>query len=215
MSTALTVVLLVAVAAPTAPKAAAPKAPEVGAASTLSGWTGSNRSEVSFFRPSALPGGEGESPAPYLRFVDKFGGYATILAPASFHGDWSALGPDAALSWQHRIFATGPAVAFAPFTLRLAGPGGAALWTGPTPQGVKGWVDVNAPLASDRWSLLSGSWDGLLTNVSSVELSIEQVNNTGNLGSEVAGIRSIVLIPAPASAAVLGLLALRLARRRR
>lgn len=174
----------------------------------LEGWHNGGRGEVApaLAPPELSPSGAAADAEPYVRFVDRFGGYSYIIAPPGYLGDWSAFDGLGSILWEHRLFTTGAVQAFAPYSVRLAGPGGAAVWTGPAPTGPTGWVELAAPIREEAWDLLRGTWPGLLAEVSHFAISIEQVANTGALGAETAGIRRVALVPGPGAGAGLILL---------
>ena len=159
----------------------------------LDGWTSNTPSEISWGSSEGNPGG-------YVRFTDNSGSYAGIFAPSEFLGDWSALDGIGSISFDHKIFNTGPNPTFVPYRIEISGPGGTALWEGDTPNGTTDWPTspeqtVIAPLSEVAWSLTAGSWSALLSDVSQLSIKIEAVSNPSGGTPEICGIDNVQLDP--------------------
>src|SRR6266536_3427464 len=123
--------------------------------------------------------------------------YALAVAPAKFHGDWTSFNGRGTLSYSHKIFSIGGGMTFtfAPYLITISGPGGLATWTNGTPTSITEWTTVSAPITSSAWRLTSGSWSGLLSNVTNLLIQIEQVGNVpANAPADVSGIDNVMLI---------------------
>jgi RHS repeat-associated protein len=132
----------------------------------------------------------------YLRIIDVDDSSGLIEAPATFLGNWSQLGPTGVLRYDHRIFELGTqANGFLPHEVRIAGPGGFAKWTGTTPSGTTDWSTVTVPINEGDWSVVSGTWQEIISNVTSLEIRSELVSNQSSQG-DVSGIDNIALIGA-------------------
>jgi hypothetical protein len=132
---------------------------------------------------------------PDIRFVSRIGnppgamefqelyssnsGFAS--APAEFLGDWSLLDGAGSISFEHRVSLAGIHPGFwgtsVPREIRLAGPGGSATWMGAQPAFSNAWAPVIAPLSPAAWTVTSGIWPGLLSNVTSFELRVDHFND--------------------------------------
>lgn len=139
--------------------------------SGLDGWTGADiRFVVSIGNPAGA-----------LEFQETYRANATYaLAPAKFLGDWSALDGTGDISYDHRVpllFSPGFYGAAVEREIRLAGPGGAATWIGSLPAFNSSFVTVTAPLSESAWTVTSGTWQGLLANVTSFELRVDHYND--------------------------------------
>lgn len=175
----------------------------------IDGWT-ANTPDTSWASTDGNPGG-------YLRFVDNTAGLALVEAPSKFLGDWSALNGVGSITYDHKIFDTGSIINFGPYGARVFGPGGAASWNGATPTGPTGWVTQTVALNAANWTVTSGTWNGLLSNVTDFQIVIELVGNP-TLPGDITGLDNVaVVIPEPETYAMLalGLGVLAVARLRR
>ena len=162
-------------------------------ASGIDGWTG-----------NATWSSTGGNSGGYAQFVSAGSAPSDIIAPAKFHGDWSALNGIGRISFDHALFALGADVGtIFPYSIEIGGPGGIARWNGPTPTQPTSWLSFLAPLDETFWSVSSGTWDGLLSNVQSFRIRIELVANPSG-SADQAGIDNVRVgdageIPEPAS----------------
>ena len=112
------------------------------------------------------------------------------------------------ISFDHKIIAETGIQSLSPYEIDLSGPGGSATWTGATPKGVTGWVTLNAPLLKSDWTINSGTWTGLLANVTQLQIPIELVTNDTIPGdTDHEGVDNVMLssaAPEPASLTLLG-----------
>jgi hypothetical protein len=175
----------------------------------LDGWT-SDAPQITWEASGGNPDG-------YVRFSDEGAGGTHVLAPQKFLGDWSSLDGMESISFDHRLFDVGSGtVGFLPYDVGISGPGGEATWEGPTPSGPTDWLSVIVPLTQDEWSITSGAWEALLSNVTEFRIRIEVVNNAaGHPSGEIDGIDNVVLTPEPATFSLLVLGVLLTATRRR
>jgi PEP-CTERM motif len=142
----------------------------------LDGWSG-----VASQGPASQysRGSSGGNPGGYFDFIDQAPTTGTIAAPAEFLGSWSALNGSGSLMWDHIIFSTGgDPTSFGPFEAEISGPGGSAQFTTTVNDAVVGqWITTTAPINQADWTVLSGSWSALLTDVTSLQIVIELVTN--------------------------------------
>ena len=129
----------------------------------------------------------------YLMYEDitGSGGDGWITAPAKFLGDWTTLDRDGVLSWDHIILQAGGVGTILQGQVMIAGPGGSAMCT--TLESMKEfWKSFSVPVSQPAWTVTSGSWAGLINNVTELKIRIEAVwNNT--LPLDVDGIDNVVL----------------------
>lgn len=94
---------------------------------------------------------------------------------------------------------------FFPYALGLSGPGGSAQWIGPTPTGPTGWVTLSVLVDESNWNVTSGTWAGLLSDVTSFSVRIELVG-TSVLPPDQDGVDNVRIsgIPEPSSFVLLG-----------
>lgn len=157
----------------------------------LEGWTSNIPAEISYASTGGNPGG-------YIRFED-FSGYRTyLIAPAKFLGDWSTLDEQGILCYDHKVFQTGTYDEAIPYEVTIRGPSGSANWKGATPTGQTGWVIQVVPIRQEAWTVLSGTWSGLLSDVDTLEITIEQFSNPST-PFDTCGIDNIELLPEPSS----------------
>lgn len=100
-------------------------------------------------------------------------------APYKFLGDWRAFTPADSIFFDVYEVNTSGGAWLAVHHVRIEGPGGAA-WANdvrvatPPPQGT--WIHVRIMFAPEVWTLESGTWLGLLANVTSVRVFAEWVD---------------------------------------
>jgi hypothetical protein len=169
--------------------------------SGLDGWISNTPALINWASSGGNPDG-------YVRFRDEIGALTYISAPAKFLGDWSALDGAGAIKFDHRIFDMGGGLQeFLPYRIDIFGSGGAAAyWEGANPIGANIWETVVAPLNASDWTISSGSWSDLLSDVTELHIQIEQVDNTNSKASkvEIAGIDNVNLVPIPGAMWLLG-----------
>lgn len=125
----------------------------------------------------------GGNPGGFVHFNDNFDA-EWIVAPSKFLGDWSRFNGVGKVMFDHRLINIGQnAYEFLPYEVRISGPGGSAIWTGPKPSGPTGWLKFVIQLIPNLWTVTSGTWDGLLANVTDFRILIEKCRNNG-LGEE-------------------------------
>jgi hypothetical protein len=95
-----------------------------------------------------------------------------MFAPDPFLGDYSRLGPAAHFEMDLRTEAS---TGHLPEMI-LQGPGGTAYFPDSSPGVVtRGWQHFSIPITQNAWQMRSGTWAALLTNVTSVLLSLDIV----------------------------------------
>lgn len=166
-------------------------------------------------------GAAGGNPGGYIDFLDQSSGTGILNAPAAFLGDWSALDGVGWLQWDSIVFAESFAPSTIPFEVEISGPGGTATFTTGVNDSVwYSWVTTTAPLDQGQWSVSSGTWSGLLANVTSLRVLDERVANNGTSSPDNPGDHDGFdnfgkIVPAPGTTAGLGLAGLAAVRRRR
>lgn len=168
----------------------------------MEGWT---------VNPSGGPGtasftwmASGGNPGGYGRYYENRVGNDVAVAPAAFLGDWSALDGVGKISYDMRLHSHGGGPIDYPEFV-IAGPGGSARvdvgpWGGPG----YSWATYSAPISASSWTLLSGTWDGLLSDVTSFTIDMDLRS-----GIEYWNVDNVAItyIPAP-GAALLGAMGL-------
>ncbi len=168
---------------------------------TFEGWT---------HTPSPGVGGEweifstGGNPDGYISYVDGPDGTqpaVRIFAPGSYLGDYSTYGPGAGFRYDAIYEGTVNPPLNMP-VIRLIGAGG-EIAEGFAP-GVNDstWQTVFLALEESSWSMLSGTWNDLLQNVTALELIGD---NAVGAGREAGVDNFTLVVPAPGSVALLGL----------
>ncbi len=142
----------------------------------LGGWTSNTPSEVAWQATGGNPNG-------VAVFTDLTNSATYIDAPTTFLSpaiNYAKLSGKGYLSWQHKIGKEANVESVSPYEIRLSGPGGAAKFDGSTPPITpQKWQTVVAPLQETDWIVTSGSWDGLLANVTDMQINMELVTNDG------------------------------------
>jgi len=168
---------------------------------SLDGWTSNTSSQISWSKTGGNPGG-------FILFEDTTNAWTVVDAPSAFLGNYSALNDVGTISFDHKIIAETGIQSLSPYEVDLSGPGGSATWTGATPTGVTGWVTVNVPLVKSDWTINSGTWSGLLANVTQLQVPMELVTNDTIPGdTDHEGIDNVILsssAPEPASLTLIG-----------
>jgi DNA-binding beta-propeller fold protein YncE len=146
---------------------------------------------------SALWQSTGGNPAGCLDVNDRaVGDINWASAPYKFLGNWSAFTPADSIFFDIYEVNTSGGAWLAVHHVRIEGPGGAA-WANdvrvvnPPAQGV--WIHVRIMMTPEVWTLESGTWLGLLANVTSVRIFAEWVN-----GAETTWLDNIGISRAPA-----------------
>lgn len=133
--------------------------------------------------------GSGGNGGGFCRVVDA-AGTSLAFAPARFLGNWSTLNGTGALTIDLRLVSlTGPVVGSAQF-IRLTGPGGVAsvaLTPAEIPVSTLVWKTLRYPLAAGSWTVSSGTWAGLLANVTECRIEAEVVSGTEVVGLDNFG----------------------------
>ena len=151
----------------------------------------------------------GGDPGGYIRYDNNVpygsGATASVYAPASFLGNWSALGVTD-LSYQANIFQTGTYAGVGTYRALISGPGGEYRWNGPAPDPSTSWLPLTAPIIESEWAAVSGNWNSLLDDVT--QLTIVMAYYTNYKPFEITGIDNVSLhalqVPEPTAAVLLG-----------
>jgi hypothetical protein len=192
-----------------------------GSVGSPDGWTSSNDPQSQITNP-LKDGNTGGPSDGYARFKDNAGTTTFLVAPANsaFLGDYdlTKLQKTGVISFDHKIFDSGPDSGYAHFEVELIGRHGSALWTGPVAtagsNGVSPWVTVVAPLyATSDWVVTSNdpndptTFANILHDVTGLEIRMELVSNPGGAGADIEGIDNIYLeaIPEPGSLTLAGI----------
>ena len=134
----------------------------------------------------------GGDPDGYARvWDDGTGNEVNVVSPSTFHGDWlRAAEVPAMISVDYRLFASSGSRYRGP-SLVISGPGGAATLELPTAAGpaTQHWQTVLVPLEESIWTVTSGTWEGLLADVTHFEIGAEYTN-----GEEEVGVDNVRLL---------------------
>jgi PEP-CTERM motif len=167
----------------------------------LDGWTSNTPSQISWSKTGGNTGG-------FILFEDETNDWTVVNAPSAFLGNYTALNGVGTISFDHKIIAETGIQSLSPYEIDLSGPGGSATWTGATPKGVTGWVTLNVPLVKSDWTINSGTWNGLLANVTQLQIPVELVTNDTIPGdTDHEGIDNVILsssAPEPTSLTLIG-----------
>lgn len=170
----------------------------------LEDWTSNTPAEVTWQTSGGNPGG-------YAQFVDNSSGETWFDAPAPFLGNLGALNETGTLSYDHRLFQIGSQNnGIVPLEVRLSGPGGQASWLGSIPTESALWNSVIVPFQQSAWNVTSGNWNAVLSNVTSLRIRFEHVDNgfRGPTNRETVTIDNVTLTanPVPEPASIISLL---------
>jgi hypothetical protein len=116
--------------------------------------------------------------------------YSYAFAPSRFLGDWSSLAVGGYLTIEVRVASASGTAFDVPEFIRLSGPGGVAavpmLTTALPPVG-RLWKRYTYPLDGSAWTVSSGTWAGLLANVTEVRIQTEFYSSTEQIGIDNLG----------------------------
>lgn len=105
-----------------------------------------------------------------------------VFAPAPFLGDWNSFDNAAGeIRFDFALFSLGQGQVFeiSPINIVITGPGGVAVWIGPQLDGPAAYQTYIAPIDESLWTVTSGTWADLLSDVQSVRFQLELVSNGG------------------------------------
>jgi hypothetical protein len=142
---------------------------------------------------------DNSNPGGFLYHNDVPGGTSSGFAPAKFLGDWSSLDEQGLLLYDHKVISTGAFRARSPYRVRISGPNAAATWTGPQPStdSYGDWITLRIPIKQSSWQLTSGTWEALLSNVTALEIQIEQFDNYNFSWRDQNAIDNVILTKTP------------------
>jgi RHS repeat-associated protein len=153
----------------------------------LDGWTAADPAQIDWIDSGGNPNG-------FLRYTQvPVSGPAFVRAPASFDGDWSALNGHGTLSFDQKVIDPGPNLnGIQQREVQISGPGGSARWTAPPPAPVPSdWLTFAIPIVESNWQVTSGTWLGLLQNVTDLRIKVELFGNAS--GSDISGLDNVRL----------------------
>ena len=142
---------------------------------------------------------DGGNPGGYVQFTETgIPPYVFMVAPGTFHGNWSALDGVGALRYDFRLFAGTPDDTAGIQVTGGFGTGGSMFWRQPATAGTLGWETVVAPLTEGSWQITAGTWAGILADVTDVQLFPDYYDHFG----ETTGVDNFELVPEPSGAAM-------------
>lgn len=118
--------------------------------------------------------------------IDDGTGVSVALAPAKFLGDWSSLNNNGYITLDIRLASRGGTPRGVMEFIRLSGPGGSAhvnFNTSDLPESSLIWKTFTYPLNTSTWTVDSGTWAGLLAEVTECRMMPEFYD-----GSETGGL---------------------------
>ncbi|MBN2513585.1 MAG: hypothetical protein JXB18_11665 [Sedimentisphaerales bacterium] len=134
----------------------------------------------------------------YLRITDKSTATSTAFAPSQFLGDWSSLDGTGLVTADLRIISrSGSHIGITEF-IRISGPGGSAFVTidpADFPESSLVWKTFTYPLDSLTWILDSGTWSGLLQEVTECRIRLEFYDGTDTIGLDNFGRLASTCLP--------------------
>lgn len=141
----------------------------------------------------------GGNPGGYIHYIDTTAD-AWVYAPSKFLGDWITEGATH-LTYEINIFDTGSVYLVGNYQVMISGPGGTALWVGPKAYGEVGWKLLDVPILESDWTVVSGTWNALLSDVTELKIATAFYNNY--MPQEINGLDNVSLDIIPAPAAIL------------
>jgi hypothetical protein len=146
---------------------------------------------------------EGGHGGGFVQFRDNLSAplFNFVTSPASFHGDWSALDGAGELRYDFRLTGDASGIRRDYVLVRGRASGVMAFEQGRTGANGDGWETISLPLTKGEWTIVSGSWEGIMSDVGSIE--IYPLYNGRDYG-RVLAIDNIMLVPEPRTWALLG-----------
>jgi hypothetical protein len=126
----------------------------------------------------------------YLKITDKSGVFSKVLAPAQFLGDWSSLDANGYVTIDLRIISRSGSDLGSQEFIRISGPGGSAyVMIDPCelPASNLVWKTFAYPIDSSTWTVDSGNWSGLLSDVAQCKITAEFYDGTDTIGFDNFG----------------------------
>lgn len=127
--------------------------------------------------------GDGGNTLGFCRVVDG-AGTSYAYAPPAFLGDWSPLDGSGRVQLDVRMIAQSGAHTVTEM-VRLSGPGGTAVASiaiGDLPPAPRLWKRFVFPIRESAWTVTSGTWAGLVADVTEMRIGVEYFNGTDNVG---------------------------------
>jgi len=160
----------------------------------LEGWTAVGDGSISWQSAGGNPGA-------YFQASDPATGANTwAVAPPEYLGNWLALDGSGVLSADLTIISGGSVSEGAMF--QVSGPGGSAEYVWPASAGPPHgqWATYSRTIAESEWTVTSGTWAGLLANVTDLRIDMEHIT-----GVETTGLDNVRLVPEPSTIALIGM----------
>ena len=178
---------------------------------TLQGWTRA----IDGKNGTISNPGVGGNPGGFLLFTDGTvgGPPENIVAPSEFLGDWSlALANPTASTISLDGLLIDPHVPGGDdIIIFIDGPGGSANINLGLPSTTGVWESFSTAIQESDWSVTSGTWAGLLANVTSLQVQMDWVNPGGmqnGIDNFQLDLSDASAVPEPTSMALFGLTAL-------
>jgi hypothetical protein len=126
----------------------------------------------------------------YVSISESASGNSYAFAPAMFLGNWSALDGSGRVTIDLRVVSSSGTNFGSPEFILITGPGGAAhvsLDASDLPAAGRIWKTFSFPVSSAVWTLDSGTWSGVLSEVSEVKIDLEFFDGTETIGFDNFG----------------------------
>ncbi|HUM48266.1 MAG TPA: hypothetical protein PLD84_15150, partial [Chitinophagales bacterium] len=149
------------------------------------GWNCKNVASVSYSETGGNPGGA-------MQVGDASNKISLAYAPWKFRGDWSVLGENALFNFDVRVNSGSGLYMQKEYLVKISGSGGTAIIPPDYVQiagAVNQWKTFSIPVDPAAWTVTSGTWEGLLSNVQELILELEFIQ-----GSETVLIDNVCLI---------------------
>ena len=152
----------------------------------------------------------GGNPGGYMQYDNNNPNYvnARITAPTEYLGNWLDLNVTD-LFYDAKIFRTGSYVSRHHYKVWISGPGGKAYWNGPMVSvTATDWLTLNARITESDWTVNSGSWNSILGDVTSLQITMAYYTNWAPF--EITGVDNVELfssmepVPEPATMLLFG-----------
>jgi Secretion system C-terminal sorting domain len=140
----------------------------------LDGWNFQNTGTISVNTTEG-------NPPNAIQIADQSNDLSMAYAPPKFRGDLSAWNGVGTLSFNVRVNTNLTAVLPPSPHVRLVGPGGEASVAATAPEvllATNQWHTFSYPLDAMSWTMISGTWNDLLANVITIELTLEYYTGT-------------------------------------
>ena len=136
--------------------------------------------------------GSGGNTGGFLQIGDKTGVNSYGFVPSMFHGNWSVYKRSGFVTVDIRMLSSSGTNYGSPDFITISGPGGSAhvaLTAADLTLAPRVWKTFAFPIDLPQWTLDSGDWDALISNVTEIRVDLEYIDGAETIGLDNFGLR--------------------------